>query len=809
MHQTFPVPDLKTQHSGHPDFNLPTQWRRGLAGLRVSTRLLLIIAACLAPTLALQVAVSWSQLSERRAQLDDLAVHQAELLGGTVESIANGARILLGAAAELNRLPAHGADCGPRMANLRQHAPGFAFVALVDSEGRVGCASDPALLSGENPAWASAATGVRTFTAGRFTRSGVHPGGVLPFYLPFPSQAEGAGGTLVAALDLNWLEHQLRGLKHAGSPFLSSGVLTVADADGVILGRDVRHAEFVGQPFPPAAMAITRATTPGILRMRSIDGTERLIGYTPPTPANCNLSALVGFSEPELMGDIEHALLRGVTLLAAVSVVVFFVTLLAARRFITHPTQRLLAAARQWRSGDLTARARDCDAGSEFGQLAIAWNAMAAVLRQREDELRRHAGEMEARVAERTRELMEANARLQAEIAERQQTEAALLQAQKVQAVGQLAGGIAHDFNNVLQAVLGGVSLIRRRAADGPAVQRLAGMVEDAARRGESVTRRLLAFSRREELRADTLEVGALLHGLHEVLAATLGSRIRVLVEATPGLPHVFADRGQLETVLVNLATNARDAMPAGGTLTLRAEQRRPQGVEGLAPGDYVRITVTDTGEGMCPSTLARASEAFFTTKPLGQGTGLGLAMARSFAQGSGGALEIVSEAGRGTEVGLWLPVMATNPVAPAAPARPGRPETEGRYRRPRVLLVDDEPIVRDVLATQLADAGFSVTESPDGNAALTQLRQGGPFDILVTDLAMPGLDGVALIREAQRSQPGLPAILVTGYAGEAASLAVGAAIAGSFTLLRKPVTGVELADHVAALLGARAEAGT
>ncbi|WP_270939290.1 sensor histidine kinase, partial [Falsiroseomonas oryzae] len=334
-----------------------------------------------------------------------------------------------------------------------------------------------------------------------------------------------------------------------------------------------------------------------------------------------------------------------------------------------------LAAARRWREGDLGVRAPACGRGSEFGQLAAAYNDMAAALQRRDEALRGHAESLEAAVAARTRELTEANERLRIEVAERRSTESALLQAQKVQAVGQLAGGIAHDFNNVLQAVLGGVTLIRRRVADPAAVQRLAGMIEDSAQRGQSITRRLLTFSRREELRAEPLPVVELLEGLREVLGATLGPRIRVQVRAQPGLPPILADRSQLETVLVNLATNARDAMPAGGTLTISADTAEVADGDatGLAAGRYVRLAVSDTGEGMDAETLARAADPFFTTKPLGQGTGLGLTMARSFAQGSGGRLGIESAAGAGTTVSLWLPVAVARAAADAPPA-PDRP---------------------------------------------------------------------------------------------------------------------------------------
>jgi signal transduction histidine kinase/ActR/RegA family two-component response regulator len=777
------------------------------SSMRISTRILLIIATCLLPIIGLQLVVSWNQWAERKAQIDEIAVHQAQLLAGSVDGIAEAARILLGAATEFRQIRTFGADCGARMTSLQHHAPGFAFIAAVDAEGWVRCASDERLIgSGEQPAWSDDARLAEGFTAGRYARTPRYPNGFLPFYMPLAADEAAERSTLVAALDLVWLEGQLRRLKREGSPILSNGVLTVADAGGVILGRDTRHEEFVGRQFPPAAMAMVQATTPGLIRIRSIDGTDRLIGYTPPTPANYRLAAVIGFHEPELMGDIERSLLLGGLLLGLVALATFGTTLLVGRRFITRPTEALLDVARRWRQGDLTARAPETDQRSEFGLLATAFNDMAEALQRRDDALRGHAETQEAQVAERTQELIQANARLQAEITERRSTEAALLQAQKVQAVGQLASGIAHDFNNVLQAVLGGAAVIRRHASDAAAVRRLTGMVEAAARRGESVTRRLLTFSRQEELRAERLDVGALLGGLREVLAATLGARIRVEVEAASELPAVIADRGQLETVLVNLATNARDAMPHGGTLTLTAGialVTEEAGVAGLPPGAYVQLTVTDAGEGMSEATLARAIEPFFTTKPLGQGTGLGLTMARSFAQGSGGTLAIATELGQGTKVSLWLPAGCGTPgeeVAPAPNAPAVRPPDGNR--RPRVLLADDERIVREVLAAQLRDEGYEVAEAEDGSATLELLGRDGRFDLLVSDLAMPGMDGVALIAEAQRRQPGLPAILITGYAGDTATLAMGAAVGGTFTLLRKPLTDAQLLDHVAALVG-------
>ncbi|WP_431269819.1 hypothetical protein [Dankookia sp. P2] len=235
-------------------------WRLRPGGMRLSTRLILIIATSLLPILAMQVAIAWSQWAERKAQLADLTIQQAQLLAGNLDGIAQGARILLGTATESQEVRRLEPGCDRQLARLRRHAPGYAFIALVDAAGQIACASDPSLAAQDAGAgWVAAARAATEFGAGRFARTAGSPDGVLPFYLPFTADAPAGGGTLVAALELGWLEQALQRMKRDGSPFVASSVLTLADADGIILARDQRHADFVGRPFPPPPCRCCRA----------------------------------------------------------------------------------------------------------------------------------------------------------------------------------------------------------------------------------------------------------------------------------------------------------------------------------------------------------------------------------------------------------------------------------------------------------------------------------------------------------------------------------------------------------------------
>jgi signal transduction histidine kinase/CheY-like chemotaxis protein len=433
---------------------------------------------------------------------------------------------------------------------------------------------------------------------------------------------------------------------------------------------------------------------------------------------------------------------------------------------------------------------------------AVLFYEVITARKEAEAVLSRGRDELEKLVMERSREL--------------ETTQARLAQAQRMEALGQLAGGIAHDFNNVLQGVQSAAALIDRRPGDLDRVRKFVRLIIEAAGRGKAVTHRLLAFSRQSELQAEPIDAVSLLAEMREILMHTIGAAITVRVEAPAGLRPLLADKGQLETVLVNLATNARDAMPSGGLLILAAGQEFVDHENGpghpldLPPGAYVRLSISDTGTGMAPDVLARASEPFFTTKDVGRGTGLGLAMARGFATQSGGGLHIESTPGRGTIASLWFPVsqgalLPANPLAIPLPGHEAPVALPGKTRV-RLLLVDDDAIVRATMADQMADEGYAVLTAADGAEALLLLDAGEAVDLMITDYSMPGIDGLALIKEAQQRRPALAAILLTGFAANAAKIAITGATGGRFTLLRKPATATALAERVTALLERAAE---
>jgi len=418
----------------------------------------------------------------------------------------------------------------------------------------------------------------------------------------------------------------------------------------------------------------------------------------------------------------------------------------------------------------------------------------AATLRQSRQDLLSLNETLESRIEERTRALAQANDRLMNEVIERERVQQAMVQLQKMEAIGRLTGGIAHDFNNLLNVVQGSMDLILMLSKDEVARQR-AEIARRACQRGGKLTGQLLAFARNQNLDLRQAGVEALFEGVRELVATSVGSAIRLRFEVEPDCPSVLADANQMEMALLNLAINARDALDGGGG-ELSFHAGRAPAPEGLLPdGDYVRIAVSDTGPGMPPELVAKVFEPFFTTKEVGKGTGLGLSQVYGMARQSGGAARILSAPGAGTTVEIWLRSWDGGQAGMQAEATPAA--LAHARNGARILVVEDDAIVRESMVSSLEAFGHTVTQAADGEAGLQALAQARP-DVLITDYLMPGITGAQLMQQARTIYPGIPMIIATGYADMHAIDKV----LGGDLLLRKPFQLAELAASVARALG-------
>jgi signal transduction histidine kinase len=419
--------------------------------------------------------------------------------------------------------------------------------------------------------------------------------------------------------------------------------------------------------------------------------------------------------------------------------------------------------------------------------------------RRAEADLRRLNETLEGHVAERTQELAAANRQLVSQIEERERVESTLRQMQRLEAVGQLTSGVAHDFNNLLTVVLGNIGFIERSPsglADAKLRQRLAHM-RLAAERGAKLTSQLLAFSRRQRLEPRPIDLNEALAGMRDLLQSTMAGTVEVNTVFRPGLWHAFADPTQIELVVLNLVINARDAMQIGGSVTLETANSTagpPERPEEPPAGEYVMISVTDTGIGMTKDVLAKAFEPFFTTKEIGKGSGLGLSQVLGFAKQSGGGIRIDTRVGEGTSVKVYLPRAAKHGIADVV-----RNSTV-LARHPRkgatILLVDDDSAVRDVTASILRELGYVVLEVGSGGATLDLLDGQATFDLVLLDFAMPGMNGLELARQVHAKFPALPILFITGYADKTALQDI-----SETRIIKKPFVGDELPNKVQAAL--------
>ena len=417
---------------------------------------------------------------------------------------------------------------------------------------------------------------------------------------------------------------------------------------------------------------------------------------------------------------------------------------------------------------------------------------------------------LEMRIAERTRELAEANADLKREIGERERVEDALRLNQRLEAVGQLTSGVAHDFNNLLTVIAGNIEFLERAVSDNRSKRRLS-MMKGAADRGARLTAQLLAFSRRQRLEPTPVGLNDTVASMRDLLQSSIGGAVQIETTLQADLWPALVDATQIELVILNLAINARDAMAVGGRLTIETANivvtGAPSRPEQPQPGDYVMVSVSDTGTGMRPEVLARVFEPFFTTKEVGKGSGLGLAQVFGFVKQSGGGIRIDTVLGEGTSIKVYLPRVIGEGEAFAEKARPVDCSlTHPPGSRPALLVVDDDAEVREVTVTRLTEVGYEVREAASGLQGLASLEADPCVDLVVLDFAMPGMNGAEAAIEIRKRWPGMPVLFVTGFADTTALTLAGAS--GSDAVVLKPFRDGELERKVAGALAARRVAG-
>ncbi len=699
-------------------------------------RCLLLVAAAVVPVLLVLAWLRADLRADREVHLESRLRLHANLLSADISDILRSGQQLGRVILRLPTIRDAAADCSAQLRDLLHDLPAYEAISVVSANGQQRCGtSDTGLAT--LPA-AGDPAGRQGFRIGHFTAAAGTLGPTLPLLLPFGGR-DGERATLVLGLSLDWLGTRLRSQLNDGA-----AVLTVSDASGVILARVPDDSTFVGLTLPTAMRSAGVDAQPTLVA--GLGGQQRVTAIVPVAGTGLAVS----------VGQLPQAGLAGLAIwerlggpVAALLLLATLVNVWLLLRFNARLDRRPIAA------------------------LA----SMTELLGRQRAELQELNATLEARVAARTRELVASRNQLQLRSVEREKADTELREAQKLQAVGQLAGGIAHDFNNLLGSVTAALDLLRRRlgpilATPGQAdIATPLQTAQDSAHRGASLTARLLAFARRQRLLPAVTDLNRLVAELPGLVAGTLGRDITVRTELTPELWPAFVDPGQVEAALLNLVFNARDAMPGGGILTLATANLLlpddlPAGPN-LAAGAYVAVRVTDTGVGIAPDVLARVFEPFFTTKPAGSASGLGLSQVHGVALQSGGDVRIDSRRDSGTTVTLLLP-RATQ----RAEAGPWA-ETGHRAAPPpglRILVADDDDAVRRMTGEILAERGHHPVLAADATQALAILEKdvadtGGSFDVLLSDYVMPGTNGMALILMAQALQPRMHALLVTGHA--------------------------------------------
>ena len=574
---------------------------------------------------------------------------------------------------------------------------------------------------------------------------------------------DGTWSRVAITMHMAWMDALVRGVTRD-----SLGVVAITDDLGRLLARypAIPAAGSVQGGNRTAVYDSMLARRHGVVDAAGLDGVRRVwIFRAMPSPAGRVVFLSVGIPATPIASAANATLVRSALTLACTVLLVVLAAWWAARRFVMRDVHALLGATERIAAGDLSSRSGITARHGELGRLADAFDGMASKLEHRQERL---------------------------------------AHAQKMESVGQLAGGVAHDFNNLLTAIVANTEAAKDALDPAHPAQEELGHVLHAARRSGQLTRQLLAFARQHTFATRVLTLDRLLANVSTLLHRVIGEHIRLIVECDPGLKPTRVDPTQIEQAVMNLAVNARDAMPQGGTLTITVRNvhadAQHTGDEADPPGRWVAITVTDSGTGMAPDVQRRVFEPFFTTKPVGSGTGLGLSMVYGTVRQHGGHVQISSTVGKGTSVRLLLPAEEAAELSNETPAL-GVPPVRATRGNETILLVEDEAAVRNVSARLLRAQGYQVIEAPEGAAALEAAARVGvdTIDLVLTDLVMPTLGGEEVVNRLRASRATLPALVMSGYSASGVSTEL---LEAPFTgFIEKPFSSRTLLSAVRSLL--------
>jgi len=762
--------------------------------MSIVARLVLLVALATSPILVAQLFTHLELWRERKAADDAEAMRYSRLVAADAERLIEGMRGILIAVSEtpfVQRLDVQ--QCSSYLAGLAAHYPQLLNITLINAAGQPVCANSPIAPNATaiDRFYFQEAMRTDEFVIGEYIVGRSIPKPQLPVALPLRDDA-GSRFVLSIGINLQWLQQSL------GSLSLPPDTrVWIADKVGRVIAAP-SVPDLVGHPLP-AELQPVLGKNEGLFERDSSGGTPRLIAFQPLTADPVGLIVAVDLSRHELYSTLTRITRRDFGILLAAVIVAAVITAFGARFVLVHPLRMLTVAARQWSQGNFKARTSPRDRTSEIGQLGVAFDQMADTVERNRLALQSANESLEKRVAERTAELLAASKQLESEMAERQVAEASLRQAQKMEAIGQLTGGIAHDFNNLLTAIGGSIEfLIKALPAPNQRTMRYATLARESVKRASSMTHRLLAFARQQPLEMQVVDLNRLIAGMSDLLRRSLGETVAVETVLAGGLWLTRSDPAQLENALLNLAINARDAMPQGGRLTIETanaflDVAYAKAHAGVEPGQYVMLAVSDTGTGMSPEVIARAFDPFFTTKAAGKGTGLGLSMIYGFAKQSSGHVKIYSELGQGTTIKLYLPrLFATTGPAPQPSAAP--PISLYARNSMTVLVVEDDEAVLETSAGFLNELGYAVLTARDAVTALDLLRKHAEIGVLFTDVVLGGdLNGRELAEQACHERPTLRVLFTTGYTANA--IIHGGILDPGVHLVPKPFT--------AAMLGA------